>query len=144
VRPLPTAVLTVLLVGVSAIPVAAATPLRGTIKRSFIADGVNGRIMSTFPAKTPHIYASFVWLRAPTAGQKLEIDWFGPLGTRIAVWKNKTLATDTAGTRLYSFISRKTIAHRPGQWRVSLTVGGVERATQTFTVAKARKTVRKP
>ena len=138
-RPAPTAVLALLLVAMSAIPGVAATPLRGTIKRSFTADGVNGRVMSTFPAKTPRIYASFVWLRAPTAGQKLEIDWFGPLGTRIAVWKDKTLATDTAGTRLYSFISRRTIEHRPGRWRVSLTVGGVERAAKTFTVKKAAK-----
>ena len=119
----------------SAVPATAATPLKGTIKRSFTSTGVNGRITSTFPAKAAHVYASFVWLRAPTAGQKLEIDWFGPQGTRIAVWKNKTLATDTAGTRLYSFISRKTIANRPGHWRVSLTVGGVERAARTFTVA---------
>jgi hypothetical protein len=139
VRPAQTAVLALLLVALSAIPAAAAPPLRGTIKRSFTADGVNGRIQSTFSAKTPHIYASFVWLRAPTAGQKLEIDWFGPLGTRIAVWKNKTLATDTAGTRLYSFISRKTIEHRPGRWRVALTVGGVERAAKTFIVKKAAK-----
>jgi hypothetical protein len=139
VRPAPTAVLAVLLLAVSALPVTAAAPLRGTIKRSFTADGVNGRIQSTFSAKTPRIYASFIWLRAPSAGQKLEIDWFGPLGTRIAVWKDKTLATDTAGTRLYSFISRKTIEHRPGQWRVALTVGGVERAAKTFTVKKVAK-----
>ena len=85
--------------------------------------------------KAAHVYASFVWLRAPTAGQKLEIDWYGPQGTRIAVWRNKTLATDTAGTRLYSFISRKTIAKHPGHWRVALTVGGVERAARTFVVS---------
>jgi hypothetical protein len=139
VRPAQTAVLALLVVAMSAIPAAATAPLRGTIKRSFTADGVNGRIQSTFSAKTPHIYASFVWLRAPTAGQKLEIDWFGPLGTRVAVWKNKTLATDTTGTRLYSFISRKTIEHRPGRWRVALTVGGVERAAETFIVKKAPK-----
>jgi hypothetical protein len=139
VRPVTTALLAVLLVAVSAVPVAAASPLRGTIKRSFTADGVNGRITATFPAKAAHIYASFVWLRAPTAGQKLEIDWYGPTGIRVAVWKDKTLPTDSAGTRLYSFISRKTIANRPGQWRVALLVGGVERAAKTFTVAKAAK-----
>jgi hypothetical protein len=115
----------------------AAAPLKGTIKRSFTSTGVNGRVTASFPAKASHVYASFVWLRAPTAGQTLEIDWFGPGGSRVAVWKNKTLATDTAGTRLYSFISRKAIEHRPGHWRVSLTVGGVERAARTFTVAKA-------
>ena len=83
--------------------------------------------------------ASFNWLHAPTAGQKLEIDWFGPSGERVAVWKNRTLKTDTDGTRLYSFISRKTIETRPGHWRVELSVGGVERAQQTFTVAKKRR-----
>jgi hypothetical protein len=137
VRHAPTALLALLLVAASAVPGIAAAPLKGTIKRSFTATGVNGRITSTFPAKAGHVYASFVWLRAPSAGQKLEIDWFGPKGTRIAVWKNRTLATDTAGTRLYSFISQKTIANRPGHWRVALTVGGVERAARTFTVAKA-------
>jgi hypothetical protein len=139
VRPLPTAVLTLVLVAVSAIPGVAGAPLRGTIKRSFTATGVNGHVTASFPARAAHIYASFVWQRAPTAGQTLEIDWFGPTGTRIAVWKNKTLATDTAGTRLYSFISSKTIAHRPGQWRVALIVGGIERAAKTFTVARAPK-----
>lgn len=136
-RPAQTALLALLLVAIGAVPATAATPLRGTIKRSFTSTGVYGRITSRFPAKAGHVYASFVWLRAPSAGQKLEIDWFGPRGTRIAVWKNRTLATDTAGTRLYSFISHKAIAHRPGHWRVALTVGGVERAAQTFTVAKA-------
>jgi hypothetical protein len=130
-------VLALLLAAASALPATAATPLKGTIKRSFTATAVNGRITSTFPAKAPHVYASFVWLHAPTAGQRLEIDWFGPKGTRVAVWKNRTLATDTAGTRLYSFIGRKTIEHRPGQWRVALTVGGVERAARTFVVQKA-------
>lgn len=138
-RPVPTALLAVFLVTVSASPVAAAAPLRGTIKRSFVADGVNGRISATFPATTPHIYASFVWLHAPTAGQPLEIDWFGPKGTRVAVWKNRTLATDTAGTRLYSYISAKTIANRPGTWRVALLVSGVKRAANTFTIVKAKK-----
>ena len=114
----------------------AAQPLRGTVKRSFTATGVNGRVTATFPATSAHVYASFVWLHAPTPGQSLEIDWFGPTGTRVAVWKDRTLATDTAGTRLYSFIGRKTIQSRPGQWRVALSVGGVERAAKTFTVAK--------
>jgi hypothetical protein len=137
VRPAPTALLALLLLAIGAVSATAATPLRGTVKRSFTSTGVNGRITSTFPAKAGHVYASFVWLRAPTAGQKLEIDWFGPKGTRVAVWKNRTLATDTAGTRLYSFISQKALAHRPGHWRVALTVGGIERAARTFTVAKA-------
>jgi hypothetical protein len=129
-------VLALLAVAASALPSAAATPLRGTVKRSFTATGVNGRITSTFPATASHVYASFIWLHAPTAGQKLEIDWFGPTGQRVAVWKNRTLKTDTAGTRLYSFIGRTTIASRPGHWRVALSVGGVERAAKTFTVAK--------
>jgi hypothetical protein len=139
VRCRPTAVLALLLGAACALPALAATPLRGTVKRSFTATGVNGRITSTFPAGASHVYASFIWLHAPTPGQKLEIDWFGPTGERVAVWKNRTLKTDTAGTRLYSFISHKTIDTRPGRWRVALMVGGVERAEKTFTVA-ARKT----
>ena len=134
-----TAVLTLLALAASALPATAATPLRGTVKRSFTATGVNGRITSTFPAGASHVYASFVWERAPTAGQKLEIDWFGPTGQRVAVWKNRTLATDTAGTRLYSFIGHKTLASRPGRWRVTLTVGGVERAERRFTVARKKR-----
>jgi hypothetical protein len=133
---LPTAVLVLLAVAASVVPASAATPLRGTIKRSFTATGVNGHVTSTFPTTAGHVYASFIWLRAPTAGQKLEIDWYGPTGQRVAVWKNRTLETDTAGTRLYSFISRKTIHSRPGRWRVALLVGGVERGQKTFTVAK--------
>lgn len=140
-RPAHTAVLALLVVAASAFSAEetslAATPLKGTVKRSFTSTGVNGKVTASFPAKASHVYASFVWLRAPTPGQTLEIDWFGPGGARVAVWKNKTLATDTAGTRLYSFISRKAIENRPGHWRVSLTVGGVERAARTFTVAKA-------
>ena len=132
----PTAVLALLALAASAMPSAAAAPLRGTVKRSFTATGVNGRITSTFPPTASHVYASFIWLNAPTAGQPLEIDWFGPSGQRVAVWKDRTLKTDTAGTRLYSFIGRKTISAHPGHWRVALSVGGVERAAQTFTVAK--------
>jgi hypothetical protein len=139
VRGVQTAVLALLVACASALPAAAADPLRGTVKRSFTATGVNGRVTSTFPATAAHIYASFIWLHAPTAGQKLEIDWFGPSGERVAVWRNRTLKTDTAGTRLYSFISRKAIETRPGHWRVELSVGGVERAQQTFTVSKKMK-----
>jgi hypothetical protein len=140
VRCRPIAVLALLAVAASSLPAAAATPLRGSVKRSFTATGVNGRITSTFPAAASHVYASFIWERAPTPGQTLEIDWFGPTGERVAVWKNRTLKTDTAGTRLYSFISHKTIQARPGRWRVALTVGGVERAEKTFTVAGKQKT----
>jgi hypothetical protein len=138
VRPASIAVLVLLLAATSASAVSAAatSPLRGTVKKSFTATGVNGRITSAFPNKASHVYASFIWLRAPTAGQRLEIDWFGPKGARVALWRNKTLATDTAGTRIYSFIGGKSIQQRPGTWRVVLTVGGVERAAMTFTVAK--------
>jgi hypothetical protein len=83
------------------------------------------------------VYASFIWLHAPTAGQALAIDWFGPTGKRVAEWKNTTLATDTSGTRIYSFIRKTTLATRPGQWRVALLVGGIERASIRFTVAKS-------
>jgi hypothetical protein len=120
----------------SGVSVAATTPLRGTVKKSFTATGANGHITSAFPNTASHVYASFIWLRAPTAGQRLEIDWIGPKGGRVARWLNKTLATDTEGTRLYSFIGGKSIQQRPGRWRVVLMVGGVERAAVTFTVAK--------
>jgi hypothetical protein len=115
----------------------AAQPLRGTVKRSFTATGENGRITSAFSTTTPQVYASFIWLHAPTAGQPLVIDWFGPTGKRVAEWKNRTLATDTTGTRIYSFIRTTTLAKRPGKWRVALLVGGIERASLDFTVAKA-------
>jgi hypothetical protein len=138
VRPASAAVLGLVALLVCALPGAAASPLRGTVKRAFVANGEFGHISTTFPATTKHIYASFVWLRAPTAGQKLEIDWFGPNGRRIAVWKDRTLASDTAGTRIFSFIPRGTLATRPGHWRVAILVGGVERGTQRFTVARAK------
>jgi hypothetical protein len=139
VRPASLAVLVLLVAAMTAGTVSAATtPLRGTVKKSFTATGVNGRITSTFPNKTSHVYASFIWLRAPTAGQRLEIDWFGPKGARVALWRNRTLATDTAGTRIYSFIGGKPLQRRPGKWRVVLMVGGVERAAMTFTVAQPR------
>jgi hypothetical protein len=134
VRRASTAVLVLLLL--VAVPATAAAPLRGTVKRSFTATGENGRITTAFKTTTPQVYASFIWLRAPTAGQRLEIDWFGPRGSRVAEWKNTTLATDTTGTRIYSFIRTTTISTRPGSWRVALLVGGVERAALHFTVAK--------
>jgi hypothetical protein len=121
-----------------ALPSTAASPLRGTVKRGFTANGEFGKILTTFPPTTRHIYASFVWLRAPTAGQKLEIDWFGPTGQRVAAWTDRTLATDTVGTRIYSFIPKGTIATRPGRWRVAITVGGIERGSLRFTVAKGK------
>jgi hypothetical protein len=136
VRRASTAVLVLLLVVLGAVPALAATPLRGTVKKSFTATGENGRVTTAFKTTTPQVYASFIWLHAPTAGQRLEIDWFGPTGSRVAVWKNTTLATDTTGTRIFSFIRATTISKRPGSWRVTLLVGGVERAALHFTVAK--------
>ena len=125
------------LLALVAVPAAAATPLRGTVKRSFTATGQNGRITAAFKTTTPQVYASFIWLHAPSAGQRLEIDWFGPKGSRVAEWKNTTLATDTTGTRIYSFIRKPTLAAHPGKWRVALLVGGIQRASMQFTVAKA-------
>ena len=139
-RPASAAILGLVALLVCALPGSAATPLRGTVKRGFTANGEFGKIATTFPATTKHIYASFVWLRAPTAGQKLEIDWFGPTGRRVAAWKNETLATDTAGTRIFSFIPKTTLATRPGHWRVAIIVGGVERGSLRFTVAKGKAT----
>jgi hypothetical protein len=138
VRPASAAVLGLAVLLLCALPATAASPLHGTVKRGFTANGEFGRIATTFPATTAHIYASFVWLRAPSAGQKLEIDWFGPTGRRIAAWKDRTLASDTAGTRIFSFIPRNTIAKRPGRWRVAIVVGGVERGSLRFTVAKPK------
>ena len=137
-RPASAAVLGLVALLVCALPVAAAAPLRGTVKRGFTANGEFGKISTTFPASTKHIYASFVWLRAPSAGQKLEIDWFGPTGQRVAAWTDRTLATDTAGTRIYSFIPKGTLATRPGRWRVAIVVGGIERSSLRFTVAKGK------
>jgi hypothetical protein len=93
-------------------------------------------VTKTFSTSSAHVYASFVWLRAPTAGQRMTIDWFGPTGKRIAEWSSRTLKTDTTGTRIFSFIGTKTIAALPGKWRVALTVGGVERSSLGFTVSK--------
>ncbi len=132
-----TAALGLVLLAVCVAPGVAAQPLRGTVKRSFTATGENGRITSAFSTTTPQVYASFIWLRAPTAGQPLVIDWFGPSGKRVAEWKNETLASDTTGTRIYSFIRKNTLAARPGKWRVALLVGGIQRASMGFTVAKA-------
>jgi hypothetical protein len=115
---------------------AAGTPLKGTVKRAYTTGRPNGKISTRFKTTTTHVYASFVWLHAPTAGQNLEIDWFGPDGTRVARWKNRTLASDTAGTRIYSFIGQSQLKTRPGRWRVTIVVGGVERAALRFTVAK--------
>jgi hypothetical protein len=136
VRRASTAVLVLLLVALGVLPALGATPLRGTVKKSFTATGENGRVTTAFKTTTPQVYASFIWLHAPTAGQRLEIDWFGPTGSRVAEWKNETLATDTTGTRIFSFIHTTTLSKRPGSWRVILLVGGVERAALHFTVAK--------
>jgi hypothetical protein len=122
-----------------ALPAGAATPLKGTVKSAFTAGRENGKISTSFKTTTTHIYASFVWLRAPTAGQKLEIDWFGPQGSRVALWTNKTLAEDGPGTRIFSVIGPKQIRTRPGKWRVTITVGGVERAAVKFTIAAPAK-----
>ena len=68
--------------------------------------------------------------------QRKAVSGTPPSHARVALWQDKTLATDTAGTRIYSFIGGKTIEQRPGKWRVVLTVGGVERGAMTFTVTK--------
>ena len=113
----------------------AGPPLRGTIARAYMAAKSTGKAQLTFGHATPHIYANFIWKRAPTPGQKLTITWNGPDGKPVARWTSKTLKSDTAGTRLYAWVTPAVYGKRHGRWHAVLAVGNVTRGTLGFAVS---------
>src|SRR5258705_12459974 len=84
----------------------------GAYEKSFSATGVK------------KLYANLVWKVPAKAGQDLSIEWRDPAGVLRAVWKNKTIRTDKAGTRLYAWIGSGVGKGKPGPWSPLLTVPG--------------------
>jgi hypothetical protein len=115
-------------------PALAAKPLLGTVQRGWISRVQPGTPLKSVPAKAPALYANFVWLRSPTAGLPLEMQWIGPQGFVRASWKSTTLKSDRPGTRLYSRVANSVFRGSPGTWRVRLMVNDVIRGNLQFRV----------
>jgi hypothetical protein len=69
-------------------------------------------------------------------GQDLTIEWHDPAGSLRAVWKNKTIKTDKAGTRLFAWIGTGILKGKPGSWSAVLTVAGTRIGMKKFHVVK--------
>jgi hypothetical protein len=112
----------------------AATPSYGTITRGWLSVKRSGPATTRLPATAAQLVAQFQWKRAPSAGLPLEIDWKDSTNTLRAVWKSKTLASDKAGTILWTSVLRKTLLEAKGSWHVELRVDGRMRGFLHFTV----------
>jgi hypothetical protein len=112
----------------------AETPRYGTISRGWLSVKRSGPVTTRLPATAAQLVAQFQWKNAPTAGLPLEIDWLDSSNTLRAVWKSKTLATDKAGTILWTSVLRKTLMQAKGSWHVTLRVDGRTRGFLRFTV----------
>jgi hypothetical protein len=117
-----------------AVPADASTPLYGTISRGWLSVKRSGPPTTRLPATAAQLVAQFQWKHAPSAGLPLEIDWLDSSNTLRAVWKSKTLATDKAGTILWTSVLRKTLLQARGSWHVTLRVDGRTRGFLRFTV----------
>ena len=114
-----------------------ASPRRTLATEQYSAPGISetsgGPAASTFHvASLQRLYANFTWATPPAPGQKLEIQWQGPTGELRAIWVNRTVSSDSPGTRIFAWISAAKLKQAPGTWRVLLVVGGVTRSTRAF------------
>jgi hypothetical protein len=114
----------------------------GSISKSWVSRTSGGAREKSFSAASvKKLYANFVWKVPATPGQELAIEWHDPNGTLSARWHNKTIKTDKAGTRLFSWVGAgvlkdKTGTLRSGTWRAVLIVGGKTVSTSKFSVVK--------
>ena len=69
-------------------------------------------------------------------GQELAIEWHDPSGTLSARWPSKTIKSDKAGTRLFSWVGAGVLKGKTGTWRAVLIVGGKTVSTSKFSVVK--------
>src|SRR5262249_46494638 len=106
----------------AAVPAEAAGPRYGTVSRGWISATRSGPALRRMPGKANQLIAHFEWLRVPTPGLPLEIDWVTADGQLRAAWKNRTLRTDRPGTVLWTSIGRKVLGAQPGRWHVELRV----------------------
>jgi hypothetical protein len=132
------AVLTVCLLAlVPAFSVAQAAGDKGSVSRSWVSVSSGGTSEKSFSAATvKKLYANFVWKVPAKPGQLLTIEWHDPDGVLRAVWKNKTIATDKKGTRLYAWIGSGVVKGKLGSWSAVLTVAGTRIGMKKFRVIK--------
>src|SRR5258707_9529930 len=98
---------------------------KGSVSKSWVSRTSGGASEKSFSATgVKKLYANFVWKVPAKAGQDLSIEWRDPAGVLRAVWKNKTIRTDKAGTRLYAWIGSGVVKGKPGAWSAVLTVAG--------------------
>jgi hypothetical protein len=112
----------------------AATPRYGTVSHGWLSVKRSGPATVRLPVGAGQLVAQFQWERAPSSGLPLEIDWKDSSNTLRAVWKSKTLASDKAGTILWTSVLRKTLIQSRGRWHVELLVDGRVRGYLRFTV----------
>jgi hypothetical protein len=124
-----------LVVLASSVAAAQAAGSKGTISRSWISTTSGGTSVKAFSAASgKRLYANFVWKKPAAPGQVLRIEWRDPAGTLRAVWRNKTIADDKKGTRLYAWINGGLVKGKTGSWNAVLTVGGSPISSHRFTV----------
>jgi hypothetical protein len=130
------AVLTVcLLVLMPALDAAQAAGRTGTVDSSWVSRTSGGKKESSFRvASIKRLYANFVWKTPAAPNQQLRIEWRDPGGTLRAVWKNKTIAGDKKGTRLFAWVVSDVVKGKPGSWRAVLTVGTTRIGTAKFKI----------
>ena len=116
---------------------------KGSISKSWVSRSSGGAREKTFSAKgVKKLYANFIWKVPATPGQALAIEWHDPSGTLSARWPSKTIKSDKAGTRLFSWVGsgvlkdKATGKARTGTWRAVLIVGGKTVSTSKFSVVK--------
>jgi hypothetical protein len=118
-----------------AVPAAGAATSKGSIAKTWISRTSGGKTEKTFKASgVKRLYANFTWKVPAAAGQVLRIEWHDPSGTLRAVWKDKTIAKDKKGTRLYAWIGNALVKTSLGGWRAVLTVGGKPIGTAKFRI----------
>jgi len=132
------ALLAVLAHGVA--PALAEAPLKGTVASTWVtlSPGRDGdtKHVRRVGAGARAVYVWFEWERAPTAGQRMRIEFRDPKGKPRARWTSSTLARDRARSRVYTFIRGDTFEATPGDWSAVLTVGGTPRGRARFTVVQ--------
>lgn len=108
---------------------------QGTVSKSWISRTSGGARETKFSASAvKKLYANFVWKTPAVPGQKLRIEWRDPNGALRAVWRNKTIKSDKAGTRLYAWVTSTVVKGKPGAWRTVLIVGGKQISASTFRI----------
>ena len=124
------------LCALAAAPATAAAPRYGLVQHGWVSVSRTSHSLSRLPVHAKGLVAHFQWQRVPTAGLPLQIGWYAPDGSLRAIWKDRTLKSDRAGTILWTSISRKVLTAAPGRWHVELRVDGRLRGYLRFAVPK--------